>query len=223
MYDSYGLSLTVGGAEENDDGTPTEDVDIEVFRRLNPGNCFTLPSNKTFLGQTLLISGKITNTDAQTNFREIADECLKQVFPEHSPLPPYNRQGELFGSPIFEYGLFSQIKNYQHVIVWLFTDDEAGENLNSCYSQLVDLWFFRAKVVNAYQDRKRIYDELYQACREIEAEADNLPHPEDSEALTNLSDLKAKLKKLPHLNLTYSRLIRNLEEYQNTDEYFGCC
>lgn len=214
--DSLVLSLTVGGAEKKEDGTPTEDVDIEVFRRLNPNNCFTLPSNPTFIGQTLLISAKISNTEAQTNFREIADECLKKVFPNNYQLPPYKRQGKLFDSPIFEYGLFDQLENYQHVIVWLFSDEEAIKKFNDCYSQLIDLFFFRTKVVKTFQDSRIIYQELRKACREIEEEVDNLPQPEYSGTETNLTDLKAKLKKLPHLNLKYTRLIRNLEEYQNT-------
>lgn len=98
--DSYGLSLTVGGAEENADGTPTEDVDIAIFR--------------------------------------------------------------------------------------------------------------------LFQDSRRLYQELNKACREIETEVDNLPQPESNDTETDLTDLKAKLKKLPHLNLKYTRLLRNLEEYHNT-------
>jgi hypothetical protein len=238
--DSYCLSFNIGIPEKKDDGTEIQDIDIDIFRKLNPDNCLTLTTSKsTFLGQTLLITAKITNS--QTNFRDIADEYLKKLFPDTYNIPLYNSQGYLFKSPIIEYGLFNQITNYQHVLVWLFTDDETEKKFQDNYSEIVDLLLFRTKAIYAFKNSREIYKELNKVCREIEDEIDNLPQPEENQSsdlatdansinntindayltdinsqLIKLQKLKNKLKNLPHLNLKYIRLIRNLEEYKNT-------
>jgi hypothetical protein len=116
LYDSYSLWLNLRRLEKEDDGTPTEDVDIAFLSKLNPNNCFTLEKSKLFLGQTLLITAWLTGAKDEKSISKIAQECLEAVFPNASQRPPLSRQGELFGSPIFEYGLFSQLANYQHVL-----------------------------------------------------------------------------------------------------------
>ena len=218
LSDSYALWLNLRRPEKEDDGTPTEDVDIALLSKLNPNHCFTLEKNKFFLGQTLLITAWLTGAKDEKYLYQIAQECLEAVFPNPSQRPPFHRQGELFGSPIFEYGLFSQLTNYQHVLIWLFCDTKADENLNLCYQELLDLFFFRAKVVKAYQDSRITYHDVALAYKEIEDAIDNLPKKDENDEVTTseLKDLKNKLKELPQLALKYTRLLRNLEDYQNT-------
>jgi hypothetical protein len=219
LHDSYGLWLNLRRPEKEDDGiTLTEDVDIALLSKLNPNNCFTLEKNKFFLGQTLLITAWLTGAKDEKYLYQIAQECLEAVFPNASQRPPFHRQGELFGSPIFEYGLFSQLTNYQHVLIWLFRDDKADDKFNLCYQELLDLFFFRTKVVKAYQDSKETYHLVASAYKEIEDAIDNLPKKRKDDKVTKdeLKDLKDKLKELPELALKYTRLLRNLEDYQNT-------
>lgn len=218
LYDSYGLWLNLRRPEKEDDGTPTEDVDIAFLSKLNPNNCFTLEKKELFLGQTLLITAWLTGAKDEKLLPKIAQECLEAVFPNPSQRPPLSRQGELFGSPIFEYGLFSQLANYQHVLIWLFRDSKADENFNLCYQELLDLFFFRTKVVKSYQDSRRIYHDVSSAYKEIENAIDNLPKKGENDEVTTdeLKELKNKLKELPQLALRYTRLLRNVEDYQNT-------
>jgi hypothetical protein len=218
LSDSYALWLNLRRPEKEDDGTPTEDVDIALLSKLNPKNCFTLEKNKFFLGQTLLITAWLTGAKDEKYLYQIAQECLEAVFPNASQRPPFHRQGELFGSPIFEYGLFSQLTNYQHVLIWLFRDSKADENFNLCYQQLLDLFFFRAKVVKAYQDTRIIYHLFASAYKETEDAIDKLPNTGKNYEVTTseLKELKNKLKELPKLTLRYTFLLRDLHDYQNT-------
>ncbi|MBD2500787.1 hypothetical protein [Anabaena azotica] len=216
IYDSYSLWLNLRRPEK-ENNNHTEDVDITFLRQLNQNNCFTVPENPLFLGQTLLITGWLTGAKDRQIIQQIANDCLKSFFPDNYPLPPFNRQGELFGSPIFEYGLFSQLNNYQQVLIWLFTDEQADSKFNQCYQELLDLFFFRTKAVKAYKDSREIYKKLDEEYREIENTIDKVAKLNDVNSnKINLNNLKNDLKALPQISLTYTRLIRNLEEYQNT-------
>ncbi|MEH2324337.1 MAG: hypothetical protein V7K32_12325 [Nostoc sp.] len=217
IYDSYSLWLNLRRPEQEDDN-PTANVDITFLSQFNQKNCLSFKEHPLYLGQTLLITAWLTGAKDKKDVKQIADECLTAIFPDSQKQPPFNRQGELFGSPIFEYGLFSQISNYQHVLIWLFTDDQADIKFNQCYQELLDLFFFRTKVVKAYKDSRGIYKELDKVYLKIEAEINKVPKLDDKKSLVvaNLTDLKNQLKALPQLALTYTRLLRNLEEYQNT-------
>ncbi|HAG81246.1 MAG TPA: hypothetical protein DCL61_08745 [Cyanobacteria bacterium UBA12227] len=218
LHDSYGLWLNLRRPEDEDDGQQTEDVETAVLSQFNPDNCFTLKKSDRFLGQTLLITAWLTGAKDEKHLHQIAQECLQAVFPDDSQRPPLNRQGELLGSPIFEYGLFSQISNYQHVLIWLFRDIKTDEMFNQCYQELLDLFFFRTKIIKAYQDSRQTYHLIAAAYQDIEKLIDRLPkHSQTHHAKTDdLNELKNQLKDLPQLALTYTRLLRNLEDYHNT-------
>ena len=221
IYDSYAFWLNLRRPEkEIDDKTLTKDVDISLLSKFNPDNCLTLIPDKYFLGQTLLITAWITLEDKQnqTNRYNIAKECLTAIFPKSDNKPEFNRQAKLFGSPIFEYGLFSQLENYQHVIIWLFDNPKADEKLNQCYQELLDLFFFRSKIVKAFQDSRIIYKQIAAAYDEIEKIIEEIKSITVSDEITIeiLNQLTEKLKDLPQESLKYTRLLRNLKDYQNT-------
>ncbi|WP_414553492.1 hypothetical protein [Anabaena sp. CCY 0017] len=217
LHDSYGLWLNLR-RPETENNYNTDNLEIAFLRQLNPNNCLILPENPLFVGQTLLVTAWLTGAKDRKSSQEIANECLKFLFPDNYPLPPFNRQGELFGSPIFEYGLFSQSDNYQHVLIWLFADNQADTKFNQCYDDLVDLFFFRTKSVKAYKDSKKTYKKLDIAYREVEKTIEKLPKIDDKKSTNtaNLTDLQNQLKALPQLALEYTRLLRDLEEQQNT-------
>ncbi|MBE9215822.1 hypothetical protein IQ247_24700 [Plectonema cf. radiosum LEGE 06105] len=224
IYDSYGLWLNLRRPEKEDDNTNTKDVDISLLSQFNPQNCLNLnqtdKKHKYFLGQTLLITGWITLEDKQnqTNPYNIAQECLTAIFPKPYNKPEFNRQGKLFDSPIFEYGLFSQVDNYQHVIIWLFDNPQPKEKFNQCYQELLDLFFFRSKVFKAFQDSRIIYQAIAAAYDEIENTIKEIKLITKSDQLTTkiLNQLTDKLKDLPQKSLEYTFLLRNLKDYQNT-------
>ncbi|WP_414581259.1 hypothetical protein [Scytonema sp. PCC 10023] len=216
IHDSYGLWFNLRRPEE-EDNKPTEDVDISLLSKLNLNNCFTLEKNELFLGQTLLITGWLTSARDKQNVNTIAAECLKHLFYKNDKLPPLNRQGELFGSPIFEYGLFSQLANYQHMLIWLFSDQKADKNLQQCAQELFDLFFFRTKIVKAFTDSRKIYENLRDAYKKIDKLTNQLIKLDNSKAVaTNLTELENELQKLPNLFLQYSRWLHDLEYNQNT-------
>ena len=221
IYDSYALWLNLRRPEkEADNKTLTKDVDVSLLSQFNSQNCLSLIPDKYFLGQTLLITAWITLEDKQnqTNHYNIAQECLRAIFPKTDTKPELNRQAKLFGSPIFEYGLFSQLENYQHVIIWLFDNQQADDKLNQCYQELLDLFFFRSKVVKAFQDSRIIYKQIATAYDEIENTIENIKSTTASDEITIkiLNQLTEELKELPQESLKYARLLRNLKDYQNT-------
>jgi hypothetical protein len=220
LYDSYGLWLNLRHPEKDNHNQRTEDVDIQVFRKLNPDNCLLLGGNENFLNQTLIITAWLSSEQDPQNqkaLKNLADECLQAFFPNNYPIPPFAGSATLFGSPIFEYGLFSQLTNYRHILVWFFSHPEAEEKFNSYQEQLLDLWFFRAKVVKAFQKSREVYEDTNKEYQKIEAEINNFqqidPQLLNDEKLDKLSE---KLKTLPQMALDYANFLRYLESYQNT-------
>ncbi|QDL11569.1 hypothetical protein DP113_30160 [Brasilonema octagenarum UFV-E1] len=219
LYDSYGLWLNLRRPQE-ENGQRTEDVDIQLLRQLNPENCLLLNGNKNFLGETLIITAWLSSEQDPQNhkaLKNLADECLKALFPQSYIIPPFARSDTLFGSPIFEYGLFSQLSNYRHILVWFFSHPEAEEKFGFYQEQLFDLFFFRAKVVEAFRQSRQVYQDTNQEYSKIEEEIKTL-EKFGNQQLTEceLDQLSEKLKTLPKTALDYANLLRYLEAYQNT-------
>lgn len=219
ISDSYGLWLNLRRPEK-ENNQPTEDVETDFLQYLNPKNCLLLPEHPLLLGQTLLITAWINNAKIQVDYKNIADECLQKLFPNQTqnPVPLFYRQGELFGSPIFEYGLPNQSSKYQQVLIWLFTKQETGNKFDQCYSELLDLFFYHHKVIKSYKDSRIIYQKLDENYRKIDSEVDNIPEPENTQRLTRkyLKLLQKQLKAFPKLSLEYTRLLLKFEDKQNT-------
>ncbi len=221
LYDSYGLWLNLRRPEKDNNNQRTEDVDIQIFRKLNPDNCLLLGGNENFLNQTLIITAWLSSEhdpQDQKALKNLADECLQAFFPNNYPIPPFTCSAILFGSPIFEYGLFSQLTNYRHVLVWFFSHPEAEEKFNDYQEQLLDLFFFRAKVVKAFQKSREVYEDTNKEYQKIEAEINNFKQVDDTQLLNDekLDKLSDKLKTLPKMALDYANFLRYLESYQNT-------
>ncbi|MBP5976925.1 hypothetical protein HW132_30435 [Brasilonema sp. CT11] len=220
LYDSYGLWLNLHRPEKENE-QKTEDVDIQLLRQLNPENCLLLNKNNNFLGETLILTAWLPSEEDYPNdqaLRELADECLKAFFPQGYTIPPFARSATLFGSPIFEYGLFSQLTNYRHILVWFFNDTTSEDQFDSCQQDLLDLFFFRAKVVKAFQQSREVYQDSNKEYSKIEDEIKTLEKFGETQQLTQkeLEELSNKLKILPKIGLDYANLLRYLEDYQNT-------
>lgn len=219
LYDSYALWLNLRRPEQENQ-TKTAAVTPNFFQLLNPDNCFHLAEEAVYLGDTLLLTAWLTDEDKhqdKSELKNIADACINAFFTANSA-PPFRQSGQLFNNPIFEYGLFSQISSYRHVLVWLFTNTEADEKINNLEQELLDLFFFRSKIVKAFQKTRSIYQITNSAYRELEKELANLQQIDVKNSLdaAKLEELKDKLKILPQKSLEYATLLRYLEDYQNT-------
>ncbi len=227
--DSEAILARIGSPETE------ENKDLEVataFTGFNVNNLLVADSHKNWLGQTLLITYK-SETDQQPSqhlFREVADECLKHLFPELPVRPPFYRATELFDFPMFEY---SSPKSQLQVFVYL-VDDEIEGKLGNIIQPLFELFYHRHKITKAFIDSRRNYDLLKERYLEIEQTIENLeakitevsrielPTGVDAAQTVNvnidesLKYLKTKLKELLRESLNYERALECLEDFNNT-------
>ncbi|MDB9519770.1 hypothetical protein PN466_22765 [Roseofilum reptotaenium CS-1145] len=168
LKDSYALFANLGYDDEKD---ALDRVKVNELRSLNFN---WVAPEQNFLGQTLLVTAYLNRVNQQRDLkklRNIAHQCYQALFP-HSPQS--YRQGTLFGSPIFEYNPASEDSTTPHVLIWLFRDEEAQEQINACLSYFTDLLFYRAKVVKAYEKSRSVYRNLDRDYHKLETKLDKL-------------------------------------------------
>ncbi|MDJ0692755.1 MAG: hypothetical protein QNJ49_00660 [Mastigocoleus sp. MO_167.B18] len=228
LYDSYGLGIKlIIPKKENSNYLSGKDIGL-----LNPDNCLMLDvnkENKYFLGQTLLITinlesiYKLKYKYNPEKLRRIADRYIDSLLPEDFRRPPFNRSGFLFGSPIFQYGIIRAPKSYNHIIVWFIFNDVAEIKIEKNYQQLLDLFFFRSKVVNAYKQIKRFEQESKNISKTIHSQIkitqnyDNKPEVLEKEENIelDLDKLQDLLILLPRFSVEYAKNLRLVKEFQN--------
>ncbi|MDY6803141.1 MAG: hypothetical protein SXA11_04955 [Cyanobacteriota bacterium] len=224
IQDSYGLFFNIG---YDDEVESLEEVELKELGKFNPDGVLHLPESDNLLGQTLLITGYLPNPNKQrdlANMQRVANNCYEGLLGNNPP--PLYRYGELFGSSIFEYGnpnkIGRQTNNYCHVIIWLFRDEGADKQANKCLNDIVNLLFYRAKMVKGFSDRRLVYQQLDREYAQIEKNLDDLQKQLDTrDASTNeryLKDFQTQLKNLARDSLAYTRLLRKMEDFGNTIE-----
>ena len=202
------------------------------FRQINLDQIFLPEFVDSSLGQTLLITAFIPEEFKQSlieDLENLAQKCLEKLIPNEQQRPPLQNQGELFGSPIFEYDNLSQINldssgiHYCHVLIWLFTENQSSKDFINCYSEFIDLFFYRNKVITAYQQSLKQYEKAFNYYGKIEQEIKSLNKFLNQEITdesfldeADLKFLKQRLKALSHQDFTYSQTLRNLKHYRNT-------
>ena len=217
IQDSYGVCLNIGCRE---DGT-ADNIDVSFIEKFNPNQTLLISGDDHFLGQTLIITASLTEETLPDNLdslKPLADKCRDSLFSGDSP-PTFYRSGKLFGSPIFEYGSVSDIANYRHLLIWLLCDEKTDADFNTCQEEIFNLLFHRNKVLKAFQDSRQIYHELDSEFRTIEKNMENLQQQfAQGTVLTasQLLELQEQLKQLFSKAVTYTRLLRKLEEFDNT-------
>ena len=215
IQDCYALWFNIGYSDADE---TVGDVEVEVLQKFNSNHILILPKDDKILGQTLLITAWLTNKTKQRDpdyLRNLADQCCQTLLGDKTP--PFYRAGELFDSAIFEYG---RPKQDCQVLVWLFRDETADRQYDKYQQELISLFLYRTKIVKAFQDSRLIYKALNQAYSEIEENLDriqpklNTSNPND----TYLDDFKTQLKNLARESLSYTRLLRKMEDFGNTIE-----
>ena len=225
IHDTFALALNVRRPEKNEQGIKTSDVDTDFFKRLHPSDCWMPSQVNASLGQTLLLTLWYTpektwqfwnSRKDQKKLRYLADKCLRAFIPDSSNTPPFYRSGELFGSPIFEYGIPDGLENYCHVLVWVFVTPETDRKLQEEYEKLVDIFGYRHKMSQAYTLSRAVYKVLYNSHKEIEEKIAIVESLPDDKTLnsSNLEQVKKALKRIPRLNFSYVQLIRDLDNYR---------
>lgn len=215
-HDSYALWLNLR-RPDRENGKKTESVDLSILSKFNPDSCLLPEFIESSLGQTLLITAWLTegqNYQDKQFLRELADQCVEEFIPDPLHRPKFNRDGLLFGSAIFEYGIINQPPPHQHILVWLFCHTVTDTKFEKCYKELMDLFYYRSKVVQSYLNSRKVYKNIYDAYKTIEDEVEKIECLGDKNDLycEELFQYKGVLKKIPKAALEYSRLLRDLDQ-----------
>lgn len=213
IQDSYAIWLNIGYSDEDD---TTEDVSVEVLKTFNPNYILILPKVDKILGQTLLITAWLTNKTKQRDreyVRNLANQCCQSLLGDKTP--PFSRAGELFDSAIFEYG---NPKQDSQVLVWLFRDEMADQQYDKYQQELISLFLYRTKIVKAFQDSRLIYTALNHDYAQIEENLNRIQQKLDPSNTSDLNNFKTQLKTLAKESLSYTRLLRKMEDFGNTIE-----
>ncbi|WP_373534296.1 hypothetical protein [Microcoleus sp.] len=231
--DSYALGLQIR-IPEKVNGVKTPDVDVSIFKEFNPDNCLLPDFVQSYFGQTILITAWLSveqNQAARDDpqfIKNLGKQCLENLISGDN-LPDFSRQGELFGSPILEYGNLSQPDSYCHVIIWFFnsptTDDIWDETR---YSDFMDLFLYRNKILRAYRDSRKLYEVIREEYKQIEfdidktfeyLERDRAGQRQSKGAGLNedeLEYLETQMIKLPQRAVKYARMLSDLQFRENT-------
>jgi hypothetical protein len=215
IQDCYALWFNIGYSDADE---TVGDVEVEVLQKFNPNHILILPKDDKILGQTLLITAWLTNKTKQRDreyLRNLANQCCQTLLGDKTP--PFYRAGELFDSAIFEYG---NPKQDSQVLVWLFRDEMADRQYDKYQQELISLFLYRTKIVKAFQDSRLIYTALNQAYSQIEENLDRIQQKLDTSNTnyTYLDEFKTQLKTLARESLSYTRLLRKMEDFGNTIE-----
>jgi hypothetical protein len=98
-------------------------------------------------------------------------------------------------------------------------DEESENKFHTCYKELFDLFFFRAKVVNAYKTScKNAKKSAIAKYEEIESHIKQFLQPREHLRLdeSDLQKFNQQLIVLPRMALQYADKLRDIEVNQNT-------
>ncbi|MEG3899921.1 MULTISPECIES: hypothetical protein [unclassified Microcoleus] len=223
LEDSEGILARIGSPETEEN----KNLEITELQQFNENNLLIPDNYQDWLGQTIFITYKLQTYSHPTkhSIRQVADECFNNLFPEASVRPPFYRDTELLGSPIFEY---SSIKSQLQVFVYL-VDDDIEEKLGQIIQPLFELFYYRHKITKAFLDSRSNYDLLKKLYAEIEVTIasletkiadfesnNNVACQENVDLDESLTSLKIKLKELLGESLNYERALEYLEDFNNT-------
>ncbi len=224
IFNSYGLWLNLH-RPETENGERTKAIDIELLNKLNLYQYFVVVKNKPSLSQTLVITASLT-PESQREFQEkgqqalknFADEYLKLFFPDSDTLPPCNRVGYLFGSPIFQYGLITELPTSGTIYVWFFYSKTAQNILREYHKDILELFFYRNEATQAYQKIQDIINntlvEQYANIKSIIEYLDKQQQGIDNNQEI-LDKLRIQTRQLPTMARTYDETLTKIINLQS--------
>lgn len=232
--DSYALALNLRIPEVNERGQKTDDLEVSFFQSFNRDQCFLPQEIHSSLGQTVLLTAWLSQKQQQGKmlWRDIADKCVQNFLGEDfGDYPPLYQSGQLFGSPIFEYGNPYKPLACGQIFVWLFVREAFNGQVNSrldnnfgfFYQKFIDLCLYRQKIITAYHQaleayaeinqRQKLIKEIINTTATVSLETNEL---KASGRALGLSDaemkyFKDKLGILPKIALDYAEGIQTIE------------
>lgn len=156
LHDTYAIDLTL---------LSQDTLNLHQLNYLNPQNLLLQSQLKANLGQTLLLFGKLL--EAQDNYQELADACIKEIFPKNNSIELV-AESKLLGNPMFEYEN-TQIDAARrlHILVWFQCESIEPQHLNKVSELFIYLLWFRHKIFYVYhQSRwcvnqaKKLYNQI---------------------------------------------------------------
>ena len=220
--ENYGLGINL-----NHPIVANHKVEISQLRFINPPDNVLILGNKEsdsnqFVGQTLLITAQLLEQDENKTNKElknIAKQCIKALFPNDHYLYPFNRQGQLFNSPIFEYGSLKRknLEPYQHILVWFFSDRQEREKFYKNYNDFLDLFLYRARIINVLKEIRRQENLIAKDLKEINDQINSIHfRANNNTTKKELEFLKYKLTKLPKMAREYGIKIGKMYEFESS-------
>jgi len=207
LDDSIGILARIGCPETDEN----KNLTAEIFKELNPNNLMIPPSYENWLGQTILITCKLSILPITERLKETADECVKHLLPA-SHLPSESRMTKLFNRPIFEYTF---IPGQLQVLVYLI-DDNSEKSFGRALQPIFELFYHRHKITKAFIDSRKNYNYARELYIEIENNIENLETSLATKEDQYLQELKTNIKKLLHDSIPYQRALQTLENFDNT-------
>jgi hypothetical protein len=230
IHDTYVLTLNLRRPEFDENDKKTNPVDLDFLKHLNPSGCLMPNEIGASLGQTILLTVWYTpenqwlpwkSPQNRQQLRELADNCLREFIPNNYLCPDFNQEGQLFGSPIFEYGVNIQEKDYCHVLVWVYCESETSEIFVNHYNKFINLFCYFNKTVAAYHRSRKVYQVIRQDYLDNKAYIEKIFKKIPVDKTLNepeLKQFKQYLKDIPQKYLFYSELISELDNYHLTIE-----
>ncbi|MCT7972992.1 hypothetical protein [Laspinema olomoucense] len=213
---SYAVIFHIG---YNDEKGSTPEVAVNHLKIFKPQTPLLLPTHPKFLGQTLILTAYLTpklKQQYRQSLEELVNSCYQSLI--NPDLPPISRQGELFGSPIFEYGKISHPDESPHVLIWLLHDKQTDHLFKNCFYFIFDLLFYRSKIIRLFHDSRSASRKLNIYYREVEQFLPTLQSKlnaasPDAKDDAYLDDLKTLLKNLSRNSIQYSPLLVNMKYF----------
>lgn len=228
IHNTYVLALNLRRPEFDENQKKTNPLDLSILELLNPSGCLMPSEIGSSLGQTLLLTVWYTeekqwlpwkSPQNRQELRKLADNCLREFIPNQYPCPNFYREGQLFGSPIFEYGVPTQKKDYCHILIWVFCETETDDKFTAHYSSFVSLFCYLNKVVAAFHRSRQVHHVVRQKYQAIEPYINKIFQgmPVDKQLTQDeLNQFKEYLKDIPQKYLSYSQSISELDRYRLT-------
>ena len=212
IHDTYALDLTLR--------YPHPEIQLTDLRGLNPDDCLLSKNINASLGQTLVFFaqpvGKIDNDQA------FADACVAALLSQKTvrKLKIYcQHQGQLFGSPIFEYNNNADSPEEQcHLLIWLNTHSLTTEleNKGEYYYPLIDLLLCRSKIIYARSEAMWCNEQARSVYSDLEKYQQEFKEQKNNPIDLKFDKFNQWLNEIPEISFNYARYLRDLELHKTT-------
>lgn len=200
IHDTYAVDLTFRYRET---------VEFAQLRSLNPADQL-----QSSLGKTLLLFAKPVNVP-ESAYQDFASQCVVALLAGTNDNPNLLSQGQLFGSPLFEYENDQENPRERvHILVWLNCHPETLQCIgqSEAYHALLTLLCCRHKILYAYHQSRQCNSTAWELYSQLEQKVEELVQPPEE----TLEQLKEWLKKIPQIAFEYAKYLRDIEDHYNT-------